>query len=106
MPLVSTSVGEHVKMSFFVGSITTQKFNKHDSSSITTSLTNVDSSMTTHLFIVRRLHAAVGILRTFRPPCFYRGSSMSTWRESSTLAQMFSLLPVPNHNYLGVAQIE
>ena len=36
MPLVSTNVGEHVQMSLFVSSITTQKFYKQDSSSMTT----------------------------------------------------------------------
>ena len=62
--------------------------------------------MTTHLFLVRRLHAAVGILRTFRPPCFYRGSSMRTRQESSTLAEMLSLLPVPNHKFTSFSTVE
>ena len=62
--------------------------------------------MSTHFLLVRRLHAAVGILRTFCPPCFYRESSMRTRQELSTLAEMLSLLPVPNHNFTSFSTVE
>lgn len=39
------------------------------------------------------------VLRIFRPPWFYTESSMGTRQKPSTLTEMMSLSPVPNHNF-------